>query len=339
MNKGFYKKERFRVVILGIALMLCILLSFMIGRYSLSLDDVLVAILNRLFHVGFKQKKEIETVLFNVRIPRVLLAALVGGALSCSGASFQGIFQNPMASPDVLGATAGAAFGASLGIVLNGSRGMISLLAFLFSILTVGLAWWISKLSKGRRILTLVLAGMVVKSLFTAGVSFIKLIADPSTKLQQITFWLLGSLSGTTKADTAYAFVFIIAGFIPIFLCRWSINILTLGDDEARALGVEANVVRSVVIIAATIMTAAGVSVSGMIGWVGLVIPHITRKIVGNNFRELIPASMLMGALFLVIVDDLARNLLAVELPIGILTAVIGAPLFVYLLINKGEHS
>lgn len=278
-----------------------------------------------------------ETVLFNVRLPRIILAGLVGCCLSTAGAAYQGIFQNPMAAPDVLGATAGAAFGAALAILNDGSYLMITLSAFIFSLLTVTIVYLVSKKTKGAKVLGLILAGIMVSSLFSAGTSFIKLVADPGNQLPAITYWLMGSLSGATKNTVAMVSIPMAIGMVPIFLVRWRINVLTLGDDEARTMGINSTHLRLLVIVCATLVTAASVSISGMIGWVGLVIPHLARRMVGNNYKHLMPASMLFGAIFMLLVDDISRNLLQTEIPIGILTAFVGAPFFVYLITRKGE--
>jgi len=278
-----------------------------------------------------------ETILFNVRLPRIILACLVGSCLSSAGASYQGIFQNPMAAPDILGATSGAAFGAALAILNDASYLVISLSAFVFSLLTVTLVYLVSKKTKGSKVLGLILSGIIVGSLFTAGTSFIKLVADPTDQLPAITYWLMGSLAGAKQDTVVMAMIPMILGLVPLFLLRWRINVLTLGDDEARTMGINASKLRLFVIICATLVTAASVSVSGMIGWVGLVIPHLSRRLVGNNYKYLMPASILFGAIFMLLVDDVSRNLLQTEIPIGILTAFIGAPFFVYLITRKGE--
>ncbi len=276
-----------------------------------------------------------ETVLFNIRLPRILLSCLVGCCLSAAGASYQGIFQNPMAAPDILGASSGAAFGAALAILNYASQSMITVSAFFFSLLTVALVYIVSKKAKGSKILGLILSGIMVSSLFTAGTSYIKLVADPTDRLPLITYWLIGSLAGVTKKNVLFALVPMIAGLVPLLLLRWRINVLTFGDDEARTIGINPVKIRLIVVVCATLVTAASVSVSGMIGWVGLVIPHLTRRLVGNNYRHLMPASMLFGAIFLLLIDNVSHNLLATEIPIGILTAFIGAPFFIYLITRE----
>ncbi len=334
--KDHDKSQRLTLTAMAIALAAGILLSFALGRYPISPRETLGILLSRVFPIEPFWTERMATVLFNVRLPRILLACLVGCCLSSAGAAYQGIFQNPMAAPDILGASSGAAFGAALAILANASTRMISLSAFFFSLLTVALVWLISHRTRGKKVLGLVLAGIMVSSLFSAGTSFIKLVADPSNQLPAITYWLMGSLSGAKMSDISFAIVPMLIGLIPLMLLRWRVNILSLGDDEARTMGVNVGRLRFVVIVSATLVTSSAVAVSGTIGWVGLVIPHLSRKLVGSNFRHLMPATMLFGALFLLLVDNISRNLFAVETPIGILTAFIGAPFFLYLIV-KGD--
>lgn len=324
------------LVLTAFLLLILVLCSFSLGRYPVSVQELLNIITARM--LGREENARMAAVVFNIRLPRILLAVLVGGSLSAAGAAYQGVFQNPMASPDVLGASQGAAFGAAFAILQGGGSGMVTLSAFLFSLLTVALVFLLGQQAQGKEILTLILSGIMVSSLFQAGTSFIKLVADPSDQLPEITYWLMGALSGAKSQDVLFAAIPITIGFLPLLLFRWRLNVLTLGDDEARTMGVNAARLRLVSIVSSTLLTAASVSVSGMIGWVGLVIPHFARTAVGNDYRYLMPASMLFGAAFLLIVDNLSRNLLATEIPIGILTAVIGVPFFLWLITRrKGE--
>lgn len=331
------KKYNQRIFFIAIFLTIAIFTSCIFGRYYITPRQMVSTILYDYFGIGEQISDKIPIILYNIRFPRIFLACLVGASLSVAGCTYQGVFQNPMASPDILGASSGAAFGASLAILFDADNFMITVSAFVFSILTVFLSWYISSRAQGRRVLTLVLAGMMISSLFTAGTSYIKLLADPNRQLQQITFWLMGSLSGTTKKQVLFALLSMSVGIIPLIMFRWKINILTLGDEEAKTLGIEPERLRVILICAATLLTAASVSVSGMIGWVGLIIPHFCRRIVGNSFKYLIPASIFTGALFLLVIDDLARNLLSVEIPIGILTSFVGAP-FLILVLMKGRE-
>lgn len=315
------------------------LTSFWFGRYGVDIPTTLRILLSRIFPMQKDWDPNLETAVINIRLPRIVMACLVGCSLSAAGAAYQGVFQNPMASPDILGASSGAAFGAALAILLGFGNAGITISAFFFSLLTVALVYLIGQRAQGKRILNLVLAGMVISSLFTAGTSYIKLVADPTNQLPAITYWLMGSLSGVRMTKVLYIFPVMLLGLVPLFLLRWKINLLTLGDEEAQAMGIHPVRLRFVIVICATLVTSASISVAGTIGWVGLVVPHLSRKLTGSNFKKLLPASMLAGATFLLLVDDLSRNLLATEIPIGILTAFIGAPFFLYMMLRKeGVH-
>jgi iron complex transport system permease protein len=278
-----------------------------------------------------------EAVFFNVRLPRIILACLVGTSLAASGAAYQGVFQNPLAAPDILGASSGAATGATLAILLRLSRFMITLFAFFASLLAITLVMFIGNRAQGKKVLGLILAGLMISSLCNAGISFMKLVADPNNVLPEIVYWLMGSLAKTKPSDISFVLLPISLGLAPLFIFRWRINLLTLSEDEAQSMGVPVRRTRAMVIISSTLITAAAVSVSGIIGWAGLVIPHLTRRLVGNDYRQLMPASMLFGALFLMVIDDISRNLFATEIPLGILTSLVGAPFFLWLITRKGD--
>ncbi len=326
------------ILLLAVLLLMVFLVSFSLGRYGVPLSQVVKILIDRVIPLNQTWTSEMETVVINIRLPRILMACLVGCCLSAAGASYQGVFQNPMAAPDILGASSGAAFGAALAILIGASTRMITLFAFVSSLVSVIAVFLIAQRAPGMRVVNLILAGIMVGSLFKAGTSYIKLVADPTNQLPAITYWMMGSLSGSKLKDVGFIIAPMAIGLIPLFLLRWQINILTLGDEEARTLGVNTNRLRFFVIVCSTLVTAASVSVSGMIGWVGLVIPHLSRKMVGSNYRYLLPASMVAGATFLLLVDNVSRNVLAVEIPIGILTAFIGAPFFIYL-ISKREKT
>lgn len=326
------------IVILVIALFAAIVGSVVLGRYPISLKELAGILGSKIVDIEPFWEPVQESLLLNHRLPRILLACLVGCCLAAAGASYQGVFQNPMAAPDILGASSGAAFGAALAILLDLGSTMIIVLAFVSSILTVAVVIYTGNRAKGKRVLGLVLAGIMVGSLVSSGTSFIKMVADPEDQLPAITYWLMGSLNGTAPRDVWFAVIPMAIGLVPLFLLRWRVNILTFGDEEAQTMGVNAKRLRVIVILCATLITAASVAVSGVIGWVGLVIPHLTRRMVGNNYRHLMPASMLFGAIFLLLVDDVSRNLLATEIPIGILTSFIGAPFFIYLISRGGER-
>jgi iron complex transport system permease protein len=334
LNNTLYARPRRRLAVLSFVLLAIFLLSFCIGRYGVPLDELLRIFLNLIFKITKTWTSNMETVVFNIRLPRILLGCLVGGCLSVAGASYQGVFKNPMAAPDILGASSGAAFGAAMAIFFGASNSMVTASAFMFSLLTVCLVYLVGQRAKGNRLLNLILAGIMISSLFSAGTSYIKLVADPNNKLPQITYWLMGSLAGAKIGEVLFVIIPMAAGLIPLFMLRWRINLLTLGDDEARTMGINAGALRFVIVICATLVTAASVSVSGMIGWVGLVIPHLSRRLVGNNYKFLLPASLLFGAAFMLVVDNVSRNLLPTEIPIGILTAFVGAPFFIYLIMR-----
>ena len=323
------------IIILLAVLAALFLLSFVLGRYDVPAAEVIRILLSRILPIGETWEKNMEIAVLNVRLPRILLACMVGCCLSVSGTAYQSVFQNPMAAPDILGASSGACFGAALAILLGQPKAGVAAFAFCFSMLTVALVYFFGSRTRGNPVVGILLAGIMVSSLFSAGTSYIKLAADPSSQLPEITYWLMGSLSGARMRDVRFAAVPMLIGLVPLFLLRWRINILTLGDDEALTIGVSAHRLRLAVVVCATVLTAASVSVSGMIGWVGLIVPHLCRKLVGSNCRYLIPTSMLFGAIFLLLVDNVSRNLLAVEIPIGILTAFIGAPFFIYLMTKK----
>ena len=329
------RRGRLILCILAAALLILFLLSFWLGRYDVPPGEVIRILLARLFPLDATWTEQMQVAVVHIRLPRILLACMVGGCLATAGTAYQSVFRNPMAAPDILGASSGACFGAALAILLGFSRSSVTVLAFGSSLLSVALVYAIARRTRGNQVMSILLAGVMIGSLFSACTSYVKLVADPSNQLPEITYWLMGSLSGARLKDVGFAALPMALGCIPLLLIRWRINLLTLGEEEAHALGVNTNLLRLVVIVCATLVTAASIAVSGMIGWVGLVIPHLARKLVGSNYRYLLPASMLAGAAFLLTVDDVSRCLLAVEIPIGILTAFIGAPFFIYLILRR----
>jgi iron complex transport system permease protein len=321
---------------LAVMLGVLVLAAAMVGAFPVSFGEMLAAIGRRL--TGAPPVGQIDTVLFEVRLPRVFAAVLVGAALAGAGAAYQTLFRNPLVSPDILGVSTGAGLGAVLGIFLSLPVVGIQLTAFAMGLATVGLVYAIASMVHGREpILVLVLAGVVVGSLAGAAISLMKILADPYDQLPAIVFWLLGSFSAIRKGEVWAAAPLVALGLVPLLLLRWRINVLSLGDEEARALGVEAGRLRFAVVTAATLMTASVVAISGVIGWVGLVIPHIARMLVGPSFDRLLPTAMLIGAGYLLLVDTIARTMAAIEVPIGILTAIIGAPFFLWLLARGRE--
>lgn len=300
--------------------------AVMIGPYGLTPGQTLAA----LFGAGDAQA---QIVVWNIRLPRVVAALVVGAALAAAGASYQALFRNPLVSPDILGVSAGAGLGAVAGIFLSLPVAAIQASAFVGGMAAVGVVTLVASMVRNTdRTLTLVLIGVVIGALAGAATSLLKVMADPYDQLPAITFWLLGSLAAITAEDILPAVPMVLAGLVPLALLRWRINVLSLGDEEARALGVEAGRTRLLVIVAATLITASVTALAGVVGWVGLVIPHIARMLVGPGFGRLLPTSVLIGAGYLLIVDTLARTIAQAEVPLGILTAVIGAPFFVWLL-------
>lgn len=332
-------KKRSIIFISILLLLMLFLVSLAFGRYNVPLSEVVRILFDRIVPLEQTWADTMETAVINIRLPRILLAIMVGCSLSAAGAAYQGVFQNPMASPDLLGASSGACFGAALAIVLDLPRGMVTVFAFAFSFLTVMLVSAVGRHIRGSRIVNLILAGMMVSSLFSAATSYLKLAADPYEELPAITYWLMGGLSGTAMKDVVFAIIPMLIGWLVLLLLRWRINVLTVGEEEAMTMGLNTRRIRAFVILASTLLTAASVSVSGMIGWVGLVIPHLCRKLVGNDYRCLMPLAMVCGGIFLLLVDNLARNLIATEFPVGILTAFVGAPFFLFLMTRKGGNT
>lgn len=332
------KAQRRRMILLLILFFCCFFASFAVGLYGVPVSEVIRIFLSKVIEMEPSWDSAMEIVVINVRFPRILAAGMIGAALSVSGSVYQGMFQNPMVSPDVLGTSAGAGFGAALGILMGAGYLGITVMSFGFGLLSVVLVYLVSVRHRSDMSMGLILAGIMVGSLASAATSFLKLAADPTEQLPAITYWLMGSLASIQKQDLLFLIPVILMGMLPLFLLRWHLNTATLSDAEAIALGVNIRVLRRWIVICATLMTAVSVSVSGMIGWVGLVIPHLARKYAGNDFRVQLPAAALMGGSFLILVDDLARILSTNEVPIGILTAFVGAPFFLYLLTHGGKN-
>lgn len=308
--------------------------SFLLGRYPVAPVDVVKTVLSPIFP-SLTVSPAVSSIVFNIRLPRIIAALAVGASLAIAGSTFQGIFRNPLVSPDLLGVSQGAGFGAALAILLSLGNAFIQLFAFIFGIISVFITYTISKVYRAGEILVLVLAGTTVSAFFSALISGTKFIADPYDKLPQITFWLMGSLSSITFEVLAMISIPLIIGLVIILVLRWHLNILSMGDEEARSLGLNPDKIRVIVIAACTLVTSAAVSISGVIGWVGLVVPHICRMIVGPDHKVLVPASLSFGASFLLLIDTLSRTVISIEIPLGILTAIIGVPIFLYLL-RKG---
>ncbi|MDR2355161.1 MAG: iron ABC transporter permease [Clostridiales Family XIII bacterium] len=361
-SKALQQEQRnykLRFAALTAALLVVFFASFALGRYPVSPSDFVKILLSRAadllsyltqgfpadfplrfeFRVTRTWEAAAELVALNVRFPRIIAAAAIGAALAAAGAAYQGMFRNPLVSPDILGASFGAGFGAAFGILMRFGYLGISASAFLFGTVAVLTAYAISRRSRRMdSILAMVLTGMMVSSLFSAATSFVKLVADTEEALPAITYWLMGSLASIRYKDLAFSGIPIVAGLVVLLLLRWRINLLTVGEDEAKSMGVDTLRLRVAVILCATMLTAASVAISGMIGWVGLVIPHFCRMLFGHDYSRLMPASMMFGAAFLIAVDDAARLITTSEIPIGILTAFVGAPVFVYLILSGGNN-
>jgi iron complex transport system permease protein len=317
----------------GAVLACGVVLAFSLGRFPVSTGEIVTVLWAKLTGQVADVRPGVEAVVLQIRGPRVLAAVLVGAALSAAGAAFQGLFRNPLVSPDILGASAGAALGAVLGIYLSWGVFGIQALAFAGGLVAVAAVYGIgASLRGGDTILTLVLTGVVVGSLLGAGVGLVKYLADPYDQLPAMTFWLLGSLAGTTVSDLLPLLGPVLTGNALLLALRWRMNAMSLPEEEARALGVPTGALRVAVVAAATLVTAASVAAAGIIGWVGLVVPHLARFLVGPSFPRLLPTAAILGGGYLLLIDTLARTAAPVEIPLGILTAVIGTPFFIALL-------
>lgn len=309
-------------------------LAFLLGRYPISPIDVVSTILSPIIP-QLSTSQTISTIVFDIRLPRIIAAMVVGAALAMAGVAFQGIFKNPLVSSDLLGVSNGAGFGAAIAILMSASSAIIQVMAFLFGIISVAMTYLISKAYRAGGILVLVLSGVAISAFFNALISGVKFIADPDDKLPEIVYWLMGSIATVTVEDLLMIFIPILIGGVILFLLRWRMNLLAMGDEEAQSLGLNPSRTRLLIIVGCTLLTSAAVSISGIIGWIGLVIPHMARMIVGPDNKILLPASLSLGASFLLLIDTVSRVALTIEIPIGILTAIIGVPVFLYLL-RKG---
>lgn len=321
-------------IILGILPFLAALICLGIGRYSMSVSETVTTLFSRFTNA--KVDNTAYTVIFNVRLPRIILAAVVGAGLSCAGAAFQGLFSNPLATPDTLGVASGASFGAVLAMLIGGNMIGIQGMALIFGLISCLITFLIGRSSRRGSIVMIVLAGLVVSSVFEALVSLMKYVADPQDELPVITYWLMGSMSRANYKNLVMGIPFIVIGIIIIFALRWRLNILSFNEDEARSLGVNVKILRVAFILASSMITASCVSMCGQVGWVGLLVPHISRMMRGNNNCKVIPVSISLGAFFMIVMDTFARSATASEIPISILTAIIGAPVFIVLLKRTG---
>lgn len=336
IEKARNRQRHYRWLLLGMLLILLTVMigSFWVGYYPLAPSQVAGAFLAGIGYEGDILPQAV-TIFWNIRLPRILSAAFIGASLSVAGATYQGMFRNPLVSPDILGVSSGASLGAAFAI-LNGSPGwMIQLCAFTGGVLAVAFSYLISRKSAHSQTLSLVLTGSMVMALCNAGVTMIKYVSDPNDVLQQITFWLMGSLTKTDMDAFCWSAVPMLTGLAVILALRWRMNLLTLDEEEARSLGINVRWYRLVFIAASTLLSAAAVCLGGLIGWVGLMVPHMARALTGVDYGRLIPASAMLGAGYLVLMDDIARSLLSMELPLGVVTSIMGAPFFIFLIIKR----
>jgi iron complex transport system permease protein len=306
--------------------------SLFIGRFAvppLEVGRILLAHVAALPHTW---PDSLDTIVVQIRLPRAVMALFVGAGLSASGVAYQGMFRNPLVSPDILGVTAASGFGAAVALLLSSGALELQIISFAFGVLGVLLTYLLARVYRTTPVLMLVLSGVVVAAFFSSLLSAVKYIADPESRLPAITYWLLGSLNGVSTRSLVIALPPIVIGGAGLVLLRYRLNVLAMGEEDARALGVRTERVKGAIIVCTTLITAAAVSVCGIVGWVGLVIPHLCRMIVGPDHRVLIPAAISVGATYLLFIDDVARTATAGEIPLGILTAIIGAPFFAFLL-------
>lgn len=305
-----------------------------IGRYSLSPLQIIQAFADSI--TGSDGDAMAKTVIFKVRFPRILLALAAGAGLACSGTAFQGLFSNPLATPDTLGVASGASFGAVLAMMFHWNLLGIQALALIFGLVSCFLTCQISRIKGKASIIMIILSGVVISSLFQALVSIVKYMADPEDELPSITYWLMGSMSSVTYKSLLFGVPFIIIGLAVIWALKWRLNILSLNEDEAKSMGMNIKLIRLLIIVSSSLITASVISMCGQIGWVGLLIPHISRMLLGSNNRTVVPLSISFGAIFMAVIDTFARSASSAEIPISILTAIIGAPVFISLLRKTG---
>ncbi len=333
-NRQLTVQRHARPVLTGLAalVLFCGMVCVTLGRYPLTLGEVAGALAAFFTNSTDGLDVTVRSVVYNIRLPRVVLALFVGAGLACAGAAFQSLFANPLATPDTLGVTSGACVGAVLAMLLGLNSIMIQIVALAFGLLSVALTVSVAHRRGRIDIVMLVLAGVVVSAIFGAAISLMKYTADPNDKLPEITYWLMGSLSGKDFGALALGLPFIVVGVALIFALRWRLNILTLSEDEAKAAGVNVTNLRLLTVLASTMITASCVSMCGQVGWIGLLVPHCSRMLCGNNNRFVVPFSIVFGALFMLAIDTVCRTLFTSELPISVITALIGAPVFIVLL-------
>jgi len=330
INRHFYLFE----LVLFLLLILVFLISLSLGKYSASLEKVFSILISPVFPIDVNWTKLDENIILQVRLPRAVAAVFIGAGLACAGAVFQGIFRNPLASPYTLGVSNGAGFGAALAILLCNSSTAIQFSAMVFALAAVFLALKLGHQAHSSTV-TLILAGVIVGSFFAALVSLIKFMADPFDKLPAIVFWLMGSLASINLPSLLFSLPLFLGVFLLLIFYSWRINILSMGDAEARSYGVDVKRSRTLVIICCSIITTASVALSGIIGWIGLVIPHLAKIFTGPDFRRLLPVSLMLGGIYLLIIDDFCRLISSAEIPLGVVTALLGTPIFAYFMLKE----
>lgn len=330
-------RKKYAAIMAGLSVVLCLVAvaSLFVGRYSLSVDEIMQVLL----HAKLSAKDEANySVIFSLRVPRVIAVMMVGGGLSVAGATFQAVLKNSLASPDVLGTSSASAFGAALGILFSFPFALSSLCSLFFGILSLVLVFGICHFKKRQDELTTILSGIIIASVFVSFISIIKYVADPQDTLPAIVFWLMGSFASVLKEQVYWLIPLYAISYFAIYTLRWKMNIISLGDDEAKIAGLNPQRIKVALLFLSAVLVSASVTIAGVVGWVGLVIPHLIRSVLGCNHGRLIPASALGGALFLLIIDNIARSATYAEIPIGILTALIGAPLFALLFIMSRRY-
>lgn len=334
MNKS-KKLNIAKILILFVILLVLVVLTLCVGKYPISVSESL-SILTRAITFRPQVADEMAVnVILKLRLPRVLVSIFVGAALSVSGACYQGIFKNPLVSPDFLGVSSGACIGAATAILLNLTKGYISILAFCGGIIAVFITMIIPSLIKNKSNIMMVLSGIIVGSLMSSILGFIKYIADPYTELASITYWTMGSFSYSSIEDLLPMLLVMVPPTIILIVMSWWIDVLSMGDDEAKTLGANTKLIKTIVIICSTLLTSGAICFAGTIGWVGLIVPHVSRLLVGSTNQRVIPCSCLVGAIFMLLVDTATRTIGITEMPVSIMTGIIGAPFFCYLLYKK----
>ncbi len=333
-------KMRITLLFFTLIFIMAVIVSASLGRYQIALVDIVRAMYEKIIGVSSDRSSvsnEVNIILFNIRLPRIAIAILVGAALSAAGTAFQSVFNNPMVSPDVLGASSGAAFFAATAILIGLPKIMLISMSFLGGVSAIVIVLTLCSFLRYKSLLSLILTGMVAGSLFTAAISLLKYMADPTNELPAITYWLMGSFSSAGSSDLRLVALPILLGLLLLYILRYRLNILSMGSSTAQSLGMNVRLNRYLILFIASLLTSSSVAVSGMIAWVGLVIPHFAKLIFSVDARYAIPGSILLGASFMLIVDDLARLLTTSEIPLGVLTAFVGAPFFMFLIVREGR--